>query len=243
MSISAPTLVGSLAETANTNTAHAIPVANAVTSGKLVIVTIVESNATHTFTIADSKSNTWHALTKASSANTQPCSSQMWWSVLTTGLTTSDTITVTGNSAGNAVAWAETIPGADTGTPIAVDGTGSNTSGQSTAWASTSLSCTAGDLMYVAGGIGIGSASYSGLTSGFTQSQKVSSSGTGNRTGLSVYQVIPSSGSYSAAATLGTGSNSWSAMAVSIKAAAVSSGIYLIGSGGSLTPVTPHVLS
>lgn len=216
MAVGTPVAVASCAETVNTNTAHVGTVAVAQPVGAFILLTIVESNATHTFTCADTKSNTWTGLTRASNAGTQPLSSQYFWTVVTTALTTSDTITVTGSAAGNAVWIASSFAGVDNSNPIDVAVV--NATGVSAAWASTGISPTVGSMVYVAGGIGVSTATYTGLTAGYTQDQKVSSSGTGNRTVLGVYKPTTAAGSTSAAATLGTALNSWSAMAVSLRA-------------------------
>lgn len=217
MAVGTPALVASVAETTNLNTAHVAAVTVAVPVSTFLLVTIVESVAAHTHTCTDSKSNTWTPLTKASNSGTQPLSSQFFWTVVTVPLTTSDTITVTSSAAGNAVVIAETLDSVASASPIDVSVV-SNT-GTSSAWASTAISPSVDSMVYIAGGIGVSTASYTGLTAGYTQSQKLSSSGTGNRTLLSIYKPTTATGSTSAAATLGTATNSWSAMAISIKAA------------------------
>lgn len=218
MAVGAPILVASLAEAGNTNSAHIAPVVVPVPVGTVVVATIVESVATHTHTCGDSKGNTWTPMTKASNAGTQPISSQYFWTVVTTALTTSDTITVTSSSTGNAVVIAEAMPAADTGSPIDVGVT--SATGNSTAWAGNSISPAIDSMAYCAGGIGIGTATESGIAAGWTKSQRLGSAGTGSRALLSVYKPTLATGAVSAAATITSATNSWSAMTISIKAAA-----------------------
>jgi hypothetical protein len=115
ISLGTPADVGHNSQASGVGATMPITIAANLDAGTLVCVVSTSFSSANTSTAADSKGNTW-TLQFNSGGSTRTC---IWWSVLTTGLTTSDTITLTFSTAtGEKNAVAASVTGVVSTSPV-----------------------------------------------------------------------------------------------------------------------------
>ena len=207
---------------ANGTTSGPIPVTTAVSAGGVIWAEIVAGAAAPGLSApTDTQGNTWTLITPSVAASGSATSTTFAYSVLTTGLTTSDTVTVTRSVAGSLTVKLYTASGIDTGTaPV----TGSaNSTVAVTSVAAGSVTPAAGDLVVELGGMGTGAGTATPGAGYTTLTTAVESTGDTNPRGMySQYQVMGSGGSITPTYTIASG-KAYAAMAIVWKAATAGS--------------------
>ena len=214
-----PVLASAYASTGNVTTSGALALSSAVSAGETVVVTVHGGGTGITFGVSDSQGNTWQSAT-LQTCTTTPSSTQIWWTVVTTALTTSDTITVTRSAAGGLGVQAWKLPAGFSATAYDSDGAISNS-------ASTSVSTPAVSVPYNATAATYSVALMAGTTntgrtatatSPYTLAGTTTMSGTGNpRYGWTQWNYFTAAGTSTPASTLSSG-NTWAASTVVFEA-------------------------
>jgi hypothetical protein len=208
---------------ANVLTSGAIPVTTGVAAAGTMWAEIVAGSASAGLGVTDSQGNTWTVLSPSIAASGSATSTTIAYCALTTGLTTSDTVTVTRTPAGSLTVKLYTASGIDPASPInGTPGAGNSITAVTTI-AAGSVTPAAGDLVVELGGMGTGygtptpGAGYTGLTPAID-----STGGTNPRGMYSQYQLMASGGSISPTYTISSG-KAYAAMSVVFKAATAGS--------------------
>jgi len=181
MAVSLGTPLGAgYASSANVSTSGPVAVGAAVPAGTMVVLDIYAGAASITFTVTDSKSNTW-TLQGTASATTNASTVATYTSVITNPLTATDTITVTRSVAGGLAWYAATVTGENPNAPIDVAAVGTFSNTTTTNPAAPAVNAAAGSLVHAAFVLG-NQSSVMGVPSGseYTVSGVKLSSGSGN---------------------------------------------------------------
>lgn len=215
MAVSTDTQIASFASTGNVTTTGARAVGSAVAAGSLVTVELSAGAqlTSASFTVTDSKSNTYTLVDLISTA-TAAQTVALYASVITVALTTSDTITATRTPTGGFAMTARAWTGADATTPFGTPVKAAASSAGSPSAASLTVPTDGMGLMLFSHAT---NATVGSLGSGWTSAGAQIPSGSGNPRGL---QVARASATATPSATMSTGVG-WALVAVAINPASV----------------------
>ena len=199
---------------------------SAVPLGDLIYLSLSLGALSPTTAVSDSKGNPWTKLASATAATTTQ-TVEIWYTVTTVALTTSDTITVTRSPTGGILWTARGFSGIDRTTPFGTP---------AVVGATASGGPSGGTVTVPPGGAGIMAFSYqtnmtfSSLNAGWTSRYSAVSTGTGNPRGLLVAEATETS---TAGATAGI-TGYWAMISVAVNA------VYA-GASGTATSNSPAV--
>lgn len=128
MAVSVPTTVCTFGSTGSVTTSTAQALTAAVPLGALLMVTVGGAASSVTYGVSDSQGHTWSSLTLWTQATGTLMSTQVFYTKITTALTTSDTLTATRSNSNTLDFFAEYVTGQDPTTPIGNGGVTQNTS-------------------------------------------------------------------------------------------------------------------
>lgn len=123
MAISDPLQVLQYLGSTSVTTTGAQALTGTVPVGAILLVTVIGNGGTATYTVSDSKSHTWTAVTITRVTSGAANSAQMFYTRVTSEMTTSDTITTTRSAGGVLGVHAHWFSGVRTVTPLDNSGT------------------------------------------------------------------------------------------------------------------------
>lgn len=240
MAVSIPTPVASFLSGAATATSGPQTLSAAVAAGDVLVVAVTGSQGTPTFTVADSKSHTWSTAGVTRVTTGAQNSSQVFWTVVTTPMTTSDTITVTRSNSEALAFHAYKLTGVNGSAPVSSSPISNGTT--SPANLPSALNVAEGDLALFAMTTN-STRTVDSIGGGFTGLHDGILIGAASRRTAAAYRQISGVTSVSPTMAL-SGHDSWSATGVVFTAApaAPASNRHLLTASGWV-PIVRHIVT